>query len=262
VVKGLGLFERLRRRSFDPPQVPPDTRVYAVGDIHGCLAELNALLELIADDVRDYPGNALLLFLGDYVDRGPDSAGVLQRLLTRPLPIAQQIFLAGNHEAVMLECWETGRRLRWWITYGGASTLMSYGLDRSDLELPDDKLVQRMQECIPQRDIRFLQTLRPSLRLGNYFFAHAGVRPGVPLDNQSEDDLFWIREGFIDDECDHGAVVVHGHSIVDDPEVKPNRIGVDTGCYRTGSLTALVLEATEQRFLRTRLTRENLASIT
>ncbi|MEO5972212.1 MAG: metallophosphoesterase family protein, partial [Sphingomicrobium sp.] len=194
-----------------------------------------------------------VVFLGDLVDRGPDSAGVIRRLLDGPLPGHRHSFLMGNHEEAMLRVWDGEEdTLRGWLTYGGRETLASYGLGRNEIFKLAADLPRAMREVVPQAHIDFIRGFDDQVRVGDYLFVHAGIRPGVPLDEQDQSDLRWIREEFLyDEDSDHGVMVVHGHTIAAEPEVRSNRIGIDTGCYSSGRLTALVLEGTERRFLTT-----------
>lgn len=239
-----------RRHPDRAAACPPGTRVYAIGDVHGCLAELETLLQLIAEHSAPYTGTTHLIFLGDYVDRGPHSAGVLKRVL-QPLPCVHQHFLLGNHDQAMLDCWESGAGLHSWLAHGGAQTLHSYGIAITEQIGSCEHILRVMHDRIPAQHIAFLRSLTPSCKLGDYFFAHAGIRPGVALARQAAADLRWIRGEFLESKAHHGAVVVHGHTICAQPEFLPNRIGVDTGCYRTGLLTALVLEGTHRSLLQT-----------
>jgi serine/threonine protein phosphatase 1 len=250
------MFSIFKRKDDTGPRtkhrVPQGLRVYAIGDVHGCLGELNRMLDLIAADCRTTALKTRLIFLGDLVDRGPDSAGVLDRLLSGELPGDQHRFLTGNHEEAMLRVWEgDGEVVPGWLRYGGVQTLESYGLSRSEIFKLGLDLPQRMREVVPQRHIDFLKSFKDQLRLGDYWFVHAGVRPGFAFDMQDANDLRWIREEFLSDERDHGAMVVHGHTITGEPDVRSNRIGIDTGCYDSGCLTALVLEGSSRRFLNT-----------
>ena len=231
--------------------VPAGIRVYAVGDIHGCLHQLEQLLDRVETDARSTDSTIHMVFLGDLIDRGPDSAGVVARLLDGPLPGHRHSFLMGNHEEAMLRVWDgDDDTLRGWLTYGGRETLASYGLGRSDIFKLAAQLPRAMREVVPQAHIDFLRGFEDHVQIGDYLFVHAGIRPGVPLDEQDHTDLRWIREEFLyDEDTDHGVMVVHGHTIAAEPEVRGNRIGIDTGCYSSGTLTALVLEGTEQRFL-------------
>lgn len=235
---------RFRRNKQDAPRpsVPDGWRVYAIGDVHGCRAQLDRLLDAIASDRRSHDLKVHLVFLGDLVDRGPDSAGVLDRVMGE-LPSNEVSFLMGNHEEVMLECYDGNvERCGQWLQYGGLQTLESYGMSRTDIFGRTQDLPELMRERIPAEHIERLRLFDDLVQLGDYIFVHAGIRPGVALNEQPSKDLRWIRHDFLDDPSDHGAVVVHGHTISDDIDVKTNRIGVDIGCYINGKLAALVLE--------------------
>ena len=231
--------------SFSPGWLPEGIRVYAVGDSHGCADRLLALHEQIAFHAADSPpARILLIHLGDYVDRGPDSAGVI-RMLRRPPPVpgAAVVNLNGNHEQMMLAALDRRAAeevVGFWLDNGGGATLGSYGADEDDL---------RSWAAVPEEDLRFMRELRPSLALGGYFFAHAGIRPDLPLDRQDIMDLAWIREPFLSWRGRLPAVVVHGHTPSDGPEVLPHRIGIDTGAVYGGPLTCAVLEGDRVGFL-------------
>lgn len=232
-----------RSKSAGASRVPDGWRIYAIGDIHGCLEELDRLLDAIDSDLNRRPARAHLIFLGDLVDRGPNSSGVIERLKSGGLPGERASFLMGNHEEVLLDCYGGDvRKCGDWLQYGGLQTLESYGLSRADIFERAADLPTAIREVIPQEHIGFIQSFQDHLQLGDYLFVHAGIRPGIPLEGQSPGDLRWIRRGFLHSSSDHGAVVVHGHSIVDEIDVRPNRIAVDTGCYLNGKLSALVLE--------------------
>lgn len=249
----LGLLQRFARRARRVCSVPDGARAYAVGDVHGCKAELDLLLATIAEDSERGPAESHLIFVGDLVDRGPDSAGVIERLMRGDLPCKHHSFLMGNHEEAMIDAWDGNTEaLQGWLAYGGRETLESYGIDRSQTYLLGADIVGLMQEKVPGAHIAFLRAFQDQLRLGDYLFVHAGIRPGIPLAEQDSNDLRWIRDEFLNDgETDHGVVVVHGHTIAEQPEIRSNRIGIDTGCYASGRLTALVLEGAERRFLST-----------
>jgi serine/threonine protein phosphatase 1 len=231
--------------SLAPGWLPDGIRVYAVGDPHGCAGRLAELHAQIDDDLERRPiPKALLLHLGDYVDRGPDSAGVIE-MLCRGSPIEgmAMVNLIGNHEQMMLAALDpaaTRDVTEFWMTNGGRDALASYGAR------PDDPASWGR---VPQEHLDFLRGLRPSLLLGGYFFAHAGVRPDVPLDRQDVMDLTWIREPFLSWRGLLPAVVVHGHTPALEPEILPHRIGLDTGAVFGGPLTAAVLEGTRIGFL-------------
>lgn len=235
-------------------QGPADTIVYAIGDVHGCLAELELLLERIAADISMAGKAAHLIFLGDYVDRGPDSAGVLARLVEKPLIGSRHSFLLGNHEEVMLAVVDGLTSLRNWLLYGGMQTLESYGISRADVLRFGSDLPRYMQTVIPEEHLHFLRTCEDLIQAADYVFVHAGIRAGIPLAEQDPSDLRWIREDFLSNTTsDHGAMVVHGHTISPQPMIMRNRIGIDTGCYKTGQLTALVVDGRETRFITTGL---------
>lgn len=240
-----------QKRGPDRFRGPSGWNLYAIGDIHGCLAELELLLARISEEISANGRPAHLIFLGDYVDRGPDSAGVLDRLIGGPLPGERQTFLMGNHEEAMLSALDGDlETLTGWLRYGGVETLESYGIARADALRLGHALPARMREAVPEAHVAFLRGCEDKVRAGDYLFVHAGIRPGIPIDEQDSGDLRWIRDRFLEDEVtDHGAMVVHGHTISDEPEVRRNRIGIDTGCFQSGRLTALVVEDGERRFL-------------
>lgn len=241
------LFRRFRERDVPtarsyPYRTEAGMRVYAIGDVHGCLAQLEQLLERIAADCAGISETVHLLFLGDLVDRGPDSAGVISRLRRGPLPADRVHFIMGNHEEAMLAAWrgEASDEIGW-LSYGGRETLESYGIDRARQFSRGFTIYDAMRAAVPTEDMAFVETFADQLRLGDYLFVHAGIRPGIPLDQQGAADLRWIRGEFLDSDADHGPMVVHGHTIVGEPDVRRNRLGIDTGCYSTGRLTALGL---------------------
>ncbi|MEM9683873.1 MAG: metallophosphoesterase family protein [Pseudomonadota bacterium] len=239
---------------LSPPRVPAGTLVYAVGDIHGC-ADL--LEKMHAEIIRD-AGNAeaerrVVVYLGDYVDRGPDSSGVVDLLLDKPLEGFESYYLMGNHEDFLLEFLDDPEIGPGWIFNGGAATLESYGV-KADFGLGFGleelvELQEKFVKALPERHLEFYRKLAFTHEEGDYFFVHAGVRPGVPLENQSDEDMLWIREEFLDSLNNHGKVIVHGHTITWEPEFRVNRIGVDTGAFTSGTLTSLVLESHEQDVL-------------
>lgn len=244
-----GLLRRLRgtRRA---PEAPRGLRLYAVGDIHGCLPQLEELLQLILRDSHDAKGRKHVVFVGDYIDRGPDSKGVVERLLA-PMPGFTATFLLGNHEQTLLDFLENPSVYREWKYYGGVETLVSYGVSppRFDDDAAHAAVRDQLRQNMPDEHIAFLRRLEEWAVHGDYFFVHAGIRPGIPLGEQDKRDLIWIRDEFLQSQADFGKVIVHGHTPMDHPENKPNRIGIDTGAYATGRLTAVVLEGTGRRFL-------------
>jgi len=230
-------------------------RVYAIGDVHGRLDLLKTLLQQIRDDHQDRESaDGVIVYLGDYIDRGRDSKGVVELLCGEPLANFQHICLKGNHEQSLLTFLEDIDIGPSWLYYGGAETLASYGIDASSLEQDSaqlEALQVALRAALPSHHLEFLQNLILTHREGDYLFAHAGVRPGVAIENQKARDLMWIRDKFLTSPRDHGCVVVHGHSITPNPDVKANRIGIDTGAYQSGVLTCLALEGAERHFIQT-----------
>ena len=249
-------MRRLRSLLSSPTQPvgPRSRRAYAVGDIHGRLDLLEQLLATIEDDVRKRRKlRTDIVFLGDLIDRGPDSAGVVELLRTYRPSFARTWFLMGNHEEVMLKVLGgDGDVFKHWMRFGGAECVRSYGADPAALArmAPDDAIAV-LKNRIPREHVEFLSGFGDTITFGSYLFVHAGIRPGTSLADQLPTDLHWIREPFLHDESDHGHIVVHGHTISEEVEALPNRIGIDTGAYRTGVLTALGIEGTERWFLQT-----------
>jgi serine/threonine protein phosphatase 1 len=231
--------------------VPDSTRIYAVGDIHGRPDLLDSVLARIDADMEADPApNAIRIFLGDYIDRGPDSKGVLDRLVDHGAA-QPSVCLMGNHEAFLREFLENPHVLPVWRRCGGLETLLSYGLVPEIGTDPQNRreLSSEFDRMLPSSHREFLSDLKPYFICGDFFFVHAGVRPGVCLTKQSEDDLLWIREDFLLSKSDFGKVIVHGHTPVLEPDVRSNRINIDTGAYATGRLTCLVLENDKIRFI-------------
>lgn len=213
--------------------------IYAIGDVHGCFDALIALEQLILADAAQYPGEKWIIMLGDVIDRGPDSAAVIAHLLAATPPGIRRICLTGNHEQLLLDFLESPETHASWLDQGGAETLRSYGVtvDGPPATVPDG-LLEDIARNLPEAHLTFLATLPILVHLPGWLFVHAGVRPGIPLDDQTDHDLIWIREPFLSAAAG-GDRVVHGHTPVDEPEILPHRIGIDTQCYATGRLTTL-----------------------
>jgi serine/threonine protein phosphatase 1 len=236
------------------PRGKEGARAYAVGDIHGRLDLLNDIIERIEADIAARPPRRnFIVFLGDLIDRGPDSAGVVETLRTYRNPEARLIFLGGNHEEVMLRLLAGEKNiLASWLKFGGAECARSYGLEPDSLRLLDeDAALQLLRAKVPAEHLEFLSSFADTFRFGDYLFVHAGIRPGVGLEEQDRHDLRWIRDPFLSDAKEHGFVVVHGHTIVDRVEERPNRVAIDTGAYHSGVLTAVGIEDDRRWFLAT-----------
>ena len=252
------MLERWFRRgatSSEKPHVANGVAVYAIGDIHGRLDLLTELLVQVAADAKRHPADRerQLVFLGDYVDRGTESRGVIDALLGLAWPEFKPIFLMGNHEEAMLEFLDEQTDGLGWLTYGGLETLVSYGV--AIQRLPKDpasaaELRDALRAAVPRAHVDFLRNCVLSHTEGDYVFVHAGVRPGRALDQQNRRDLLWIREEFLRaPDALPGKVVVHGHTICDEPQDLKHRIDIDTGAFVSGRLTCLILREATRRFL-------------
>lgn len=233
------------------PTLPAGVRIYAIGDIHGRADLLDQVFSRIDADLARYPiAHPLQIFLGDYIDRGSHSADVVTKLIDRARH-HKVVCLKGNHEIYVLEFLRNPPILRSWGQYGGLSTLLSYGLAPSFSPTPEeeDELARELARVLPKSHSHFFSSLPASFACGDYFFAHAGIRPGAPLARQSEEDLLWIREEFLSCEESFEKVIVHGHTPVMEPEVRRNRINVDTGAYATGRLSCVRLEGDQISFI-------------
>jgi serine/threonine protein phosphatase 1 len=242
------LFSRYKESS---PRTFDGLRIYAIGDVHGRADLLAQLLACIDADLAAHPAPRVIeVMLGDYIDRGPDSRAVLELLISRSRS-HQMVCLKGNHEAFLLNFLRDPTVLERWKSFGGLETLMSYGIAapiNADQQ-QQRELAEAFAHILPNSHRQFLFNLCPSFTSGDYFFAHAGVRPGIPLSRQKEQDLFWIREEFLGHKKAFGKIVIHGHTPVIEPDIRPNRINIDTGAYATDRLTCLVLEDEEMRFI-------------
>lgn len=248
----LGLFARRKA----PAAKFPDARVgYAVGDIHGCADLLAAMLTEIetraAEDVRE-GGQPVLVFLGDYVDRGGDSAGVIELLLSGRPANCERRYLRGNHEQAMVAFMEDPVPNRRWLLHGGAETMLSYGVQPPPLMGGSDEdwsqAAEALKRAVPAPHRAFLDGLERYVELGGYAFVHAGVDSERPLADQPDDVLFWTRARFLSDRRRFSHKIVHGHTPVDRPFVDDRRIALDTGAYASGTLTAARFEGEDVSF--------------
>lgn len=233
----------------------PNRRCYAIGDVHGCLAELDVLLHAIeADMAARAPKETHIVFLGDLVDRGPESRGVVERVRALADGDLSVLLIKGNHEEMLLRGLSgEPELLPKWLDYGGRACMASYGVPVSSLEGEAPETLEAVfHQAIPRAHLDFLDAGLDQIRFGDYLLVHAGVRPGLPLDRQSPRDLRWIRDEFLSSTADFGACIIHGHSIEPEIVIRPNRIGIDTGAYETGILSAVRLEDEEVEVLQAR----------
>ena len=239
------------KRLAAKPQVPHGTRIYAIGDVHGRADLLSVLFDRIDADLKAFPvEQTVQVLLGDYIDRGPNSREVIDILIARKRQHSM-VYLKGNHESFAVEFLNNPSVLPEWKLAGGINTLLSYGVTPSSRDNPQQQqdLAAAFHAAMPDSHHRFIQSLALSFTCGDFFFAHAGVRPGIPLSTQHERDLLWIREDFLLHEEEFGKIIVHGHTPAREPDICPNRINIDTGAYATGRLTCLVLQDDQMTIL-------------
>ena len=224
-------------------------RVYCIGDIHGRLDLLNDAHSKITTHLTDYAGQSYVVYLGDYIDRGPHSMQVVDCLINTPLTNAIAVYLLGNHEQIMLQFMYNADMglAHEWFRFGGLATLQSYGVTLKGIPTNKDidDIRADLNEKCPLSHKQFYQTLVTHFELDGYYFVHAGIKPKVKLAKQNVDDLLWIREEFLSSTRQHGKVIVHGHSVSEVPEILPNRVGLDTGAYASNILTCAVFEGSD-----------------
>lgn len=236
------------------PFLPDNTRIYCIGDIHGRNDLLNQLLIKIMRDLSQYKGSVIIVYLGDYIDRGVDSKGVIETLLNKQKTGIEYVYLRGNHEQAMLDCLKEAAVISSWLSFGGQVTLASYGVGIAKIPTKREdflKIQEKLKENLPVEHYQFLTQTELSYTLGSYFFVHAGVNPKKSLTRQNPEDLLWIRDEFINANKVHKKIIVHGHTVTEEPEIFKHRIGIDTGAYASGILSCLVLESNQQRFIQT-----------
>lgn len=234
--------------------LPEGKRVYAVGDIHGRLDLLDELLGKIEQDAASRgSAETTVIFLGDLVDRGPNSRGVVERLISYSRGPVPTRFLMGNHEEVFLRALRGEKgAMRFFVRIGGRETILSYGISEQEFrEVDFEGLTALLCERVPAEHVTFLSSFEEWIEIGDYVFVHAGIRPGVNLEKQAVSDLRWIRDDFLNHRDSFGKLVVHGHTITEDVDLRPNRVGIDTGAYASGRLTAIGLEGEDRWFLGT-----------
>ena len=237
--------------NFDDARGPDGTVVYAIGDVHGRLDLLTRMhAEIVADRERRRPADWRVVHLGDYVDRGPDSKGVVEFICRAGASDRRFISLAGNHDVGFLDFLAEADPHGIFANYGGAQTALSYGAELDFDSLAEFAMSHRaLAQAVPEKHLAFLRSLLYSVEFGDFFFCHAGIRPDVPLASQDPQDLTWIREEFLCHAKLHPKVIVHGHTPVAEPELRANRVNVDTGAFATGRLTALVVDGADKQLL-------------
>jgi serine/threonine protein phosphatase 1 len=234
--------------------IPDGIRVYAIGDVHGRRDLLARLFQQIeADDSARGRIRTVFVFLGDYVDRGSDSRGVLEFLIQRAGSELECVFLGGNHDEVFARALSGDERAASTLhRMGGRNTALSYGITPEEYDRGSfGSLAELLRERVPSTHVAFLRKLAEWHQIGDYIFVHAGIRPGRPMRDQQVTDLRWIRREFLDHSASHGAMIVHGHTVTEEVDARHNRIGVDTGAYQSGKLTAIGLEGAERWTLST-----------
>lgn len=228
---------------------PAGMRIYAIGDVHGRLDLLRQMHARIGEEIeRDAPDDWRVVHVGDYIDRGPDSKGVIDFLIAAVRADSRHIALCGNHDAGLVEFLSMPDKEGLFARHGGRQTAMSYGVEADfSSQWLARQAAERLRAAMPRDHVEFLSTLPRSVAFGDFFFCHAGIRPGVPLARQNQEDLIWIRQTFLDSPLLHEKVVVHGHTPSREPEIMPNRVNVDTAAFSTGVLTALSIDGTRKR---------------
>ena len=236
-----------------PVGLPENHRLYCIGDIHGRLDLLQEAHQKIVNDAADFNGAKILVYLGDYIDRGMHSRQVIDCLLENNFPDFEKVFLLGNHEQVLMQfLWGNDNAIAHeWFRFGGLSTLISYGVKLQGIPVSKELAGLRTQllEKLPAAHSDFLGRLVLNYETDGYFFVHAGIKPKIKLHLQRAEDMLWIREEFLNSDVFHGKVIVHGHTVTDEPEIRHNRIALDTGAYASGRLTCAVFEGAGCQFL-------------
>ncbi|GAB5488528.1 MAG: metallophosphoesterase family protein [Parasphingorhabdus sp.] len=248
------LFGKESNRPLDNAHIPDGRRVYAIGDIHGRNDLLKKLIEkIIEDDDQRGDAQSEIIFLGDLVDRGPDSSGVIETAMALKQELGNVRFLMGNHEEVYLKASEGNEKaVRFFNRIGGKETILSYDITiREYMDLEHAELADRIQSLFPERHVKFIEAFEDLIIIGDYAFVHAGIRPGIPLSEQKPKDLRWIREEFLSAREPHEKVIIYGHTINKDVVEKGNRIGIDTGAYYSEKLTAIGLEGADHWYIDT-----------
>ena len=236
------------------PFLPDGIRLYCIGDIHGRNDLLQKIHEKIEKDVAGFSGRVVIVYVGDFIDRGMFSREVIEILEGNPFPDFDCIYLRGNHEQTLLDFLQEASVGSFWLSYGGQATLVSYGVAVSKILTRREEFVEiqkSLRDKIPQSHLDFFSKTRLSYMVGSYFFVHAGINPKYSLARQQPEDLMWIRDEFVSSSKNREKIIVHGHTVTEEPELLPNRIGIDTGAYASGRLTCLILQGKQQRIIQT-----------
>ncbi|WP_230278970.1 metallophosphoesterase family protein [Croceicoccus sp. Ery15] len=249
------ILDRKRSEPLHGPSIPEGERVYAVGDIHGRRDLFDSIIDMIdADDAQRGEADTTVILLGDLIDRGPDSAGVIAS--ARQWAARRKVrMLMGNHEEMMLRALDSDENLRHFLRVGGRETLLSYPIPLKTYRTATlSDLAEMAREAVPIEDIELIESMENMIRIGDYLFVHAGINPAIPLEEQVSRDLRWIREPFLSHDSPLDVCVIHGHTIREEVEIgprtdRPNRIGIDTGAFRSGRLTAIGLEGSQRWFI-------------
>lgn len=248
------LFSK-NKSEYKESSAPDGSRIYAVGDIHGRLDLLKSINKKIKKDISENKSERnVVIYIGDYVDRGNDSQGVINELINNPIEGAESIHLCGNHENAMMEYFSDPGVAYGWFAWGGKATVRSYGVkskDKKGRPVSEEQIHELFNELVPDNHKKFLKNLKYYHIEGDYIFVHAGLKPGIPLEKQHVDDMMTIRDAFIYPKTRFEKTVVFGHTVFDQPFVGNGRIGIDTGAYATGRLTAVILEKTNVEFIHT-----------
>ncbi len=251
------IINQLFKKNIAPaPFLPIDTRIYCIGDIHGRHDLLLTLTEKIKHDAVDFSGQIVMVYLGDFIDRGLCTKEVIDFIIGDEQAGIDYVYLRGNHEQTLLDFLQEDSVGRSWLTYGGQATLASYGVAIAKIPTKREDFLdiqRQLRNNLPDAHYRFLVGTRLSYLMGTYFFVHGGINPRYPLAKQSSEDMLWIRDEFTTFKKPFEKIIVHGHTVTDQAELLTNRIGIDTGAYASGVLTCLVLEADQQRLIQTHL---------
>lgn len=243
-----------KSQHYNKVLLPDNTRIYCIGDVHGCYDLLLKLMAQIKDDAADFSGHIIIIYLGDFIDRGRFSKEVVDFILNDKVEKVDYIYLRGNHEQTLLDFLQEETVGRSWLAYGGLATLASYNVHLTKIPSKIDDFIslqRQLRDNLPASHYRFFSETRLYYAIGEYFFVHAGINPFYSLAKQKPEEMLWIRDEFLNFNRAYEKIIVHGHTIVDTPKLFAHRIGIDTGAFASGILTCLVLQANQQRLIQT-----------